>query len=227
MENKIYIATPMYNGMCHGEYAKTLIEINKELDDNNIDHQHNFLYNVSLVHRARNLLVYDFLKSDCSHLLFIDADVIVNAKDIIKLYKEDKDFIGGCYPKKHIDWDKIINAINSGIPKQNLSYYQSDYVFNVFDGENPWFINDTTIRVKNVGTGYMLLKREVFDRLSEYVPSYNHEGTRVKQYFNISIDNDIELSEDYHLCKLWIDLGGDIYIAPYAKAKHIGLFVYG
>ena len=228
----IFIATPMFGGICHGDYSLHLIKLLQHLTKNNIDHHFNFLYNESLITRARNTLVHEFLKGNYSHMLFLDADVVINPSDFIKMLESDKDIIGGCYPKKLIDWNRVHSAAINGCPAEFLKLEASEYVFNVFDGEDPR-IKDVNIpmRVKNVGTGYMLIKRNVFEKLSETTPSYIDNnvfrGEKVFDFFETSINENHYLSEDYHFCKSWTDIDGEIYVAPWAKAKHIGMHNFG
>lgn len=228
----LFIATPMYGGMCHGDYSLSLIHLLDELKQNNIKHHFNFLYNESLITRARNVLAHEFLLKDYTHLLFLDADVVVNPKDVLSLFEQDKDLIGGIYPKKHIDWRRIHSAVNLGCPVDCLSMEASEYAFNVFDGEDPRIHDPKQLmKVKNVATGYMLIKRTVFEQMKTdtetYIDNNVFAGQRVHNFFDTCIDNDNLLSEDYYFCKKWTDLGGEIYIAPWARANHIGMHKFG
>jgi hypothetical protein len=47
-----------------------------------------------------------------THILFIDADIIWNPYDIIKLLMNDKHVVGGAYPLKDYKWEKISNTEN-------------------------------------------------------------------------------------------------------------------
>ena len=63
-----------------------------------------FLFNESLITRARNLLTHNFLNSQASHLFFIDSDIKFSANDVLSMISADKDVICGVYPKKEINW---------------------------------------------------------------------------------------------------------------------------
>ena len=97
---KLYIATPMYGGMCHGFYTQALLSLNNILRDHKIDSMISFMFNESLITRARNALTHTFLKSDCTHLFFIDADIKFNPQDFLGMLMADKEIICGIYPKK-------------------------------------------------------------------------------------------------------------------------------
>ena len=70
---KCFIATPMYGGMCTGFYTQSLLKLQMGLQARGIPTAMSFMFNESLITRARNSLVHQFLKTDCTHLLFIEA----------------------------------------------------------------------------------------------------------------------------------------------------------
>ena len=58
----------------------------------------------SLITRARNKLVNEFLKTDVyTHLFFVDADIIFQPKEFIRVLLFDKDISTAPYPLKHED----------------------------------------------------------------------------------------------------------------------------
>ena len=99
----IFVATPMYGGMNHGLYAKACLDLQTLCMQYGVKIKFSFLFNESLITRARNYLVDEFLnRSDCTHLLFIDSDIHFDPKDVIAMLALNKDVIGGPYPKKAI-----------------------------------------------------------------------------------------------------------------------------
>ena len=55
---KLFIATPMYGGLCAGYYTQSLMQLQNILRDNKVDMAASFLFNESLIQRARNALVH-------------------------------------------------------------------------------------------------------------------------------------------------------------------------
>ena len=55
------------------------------------------------VERARNILTANFLESDCTHLLFIDADIGFSAEDVARIASHDQPVVGGMYPLKNME----------------------------------------------------------------------------------------------------------------------------
>jgi hypothetical protein len=231
---KIFLATPMYGGQCNGEFMSSVLELNNLMLSMRWGFEYYFLYNESLITRARNSLAKIFLESDCTHLLFIDADISFNPHDVVKMVEENKELISGVVPAKEINWERIQNAVLNKNP--NFIVEGLTYVFNVKNDEDGKVYSNNVKEVARTGTGYMLIKREVFEKVEaeEYILQSNQrignfEDKTVKNFFNTSIDQKTKflLSEDYFFCDSWTNTGGKVYIAPYARAAHIGSFTYG
>ena len=234
----ILVATPMYGGMCTGHYTIALMNSINTLKGLQVETLLASLMNESLIPRARNELVRLFLnETQCSHIMFIDADMYFNDQAIATLYKADKDVACGIYPKKELDWSKVSTAANKG--KVDLPNHSSSFVLNLPHGVNKVEPDaDGMVEVRHGGTGFMLIKREVFEKLAPHVPEYrastkqNEKGEfvrpLVKQFFDTSIDETgCLLSEDYHFCALWRKHGGRVYANTKLKFNHIGTHIFG
>src|ERR1700761_4738437 len=105
---KVMIATPMYGGQCTGSFCKAMVDLTALLTHYQIPWVPYFLFNESLITRARNYCCATFMNSDCTHLMFIDSDIGFTARDVLYLLGVTKaedspyDIIGGPYPKKTI-----------------------------------------------------------------------------------------------------------------------------
>ena len=163
-KNSIFVATPMYGGMNHGLYMKACLDLQGLCLAYGVQVKFSFLFNESLITRARNYLVDEFLhRSDCTHLLFIDSDIHFDPNDVIAMLALDKDVIGGPYPKKAIKWKSIKTAVkkNPDIDPGSLEKLAGDFVFNPVKGTAQFTVSDP-LEVLEIGTGFMLVKREVF-----------------------------------------------------------------
>lgn len=237
---KLFVATPMYGGLCHGQYAVGLLTSVGVFSKAGIQMQFAYMMNESLITRARNSLAYDFLETDCTHLMFIDADIGFNPADIPPMLDADKDIICGMYPKKEINWLDVEKAVKAGVPANQLSYYTGAFVVNaVGDAANVEGKMNEPIEISNGGTGFMVIKREVFEGLADKVPQYHNDmflstddQTKVKvikEFFATSIDADSGnrlLSEDYHFCKIARQAGYKVYAAPWAQLSHCGSYIF-
>jgi len=244
---KLFVATPMYGGMCHGMYTKSALDLQACCAQYGIECKFSFIFNESLITRARNYLVDEFLRSGYTHLLFIDADIHYDPRDVIALIALKKDVIGGPYPKKSIKWGAVAEALkkNPNLSAAELEKVAGDFVFNPVPGTEKFGIGDP-ISVLEIGTGYMLVKREVFGKLKEafpqieYKPDHvgqaNFDGSRmIHAYFDTVIDTKDSyigggsmryLSEDYMFCQMWRKIGGEIWLCPWMKTHHIGTYAF-
>ena len=233
----ILIATPMYGGMCTGHFTLATINTMNVLRARKIECHLASLMNESLITRARNELVRMFLEdSQFTHLMFIDADMYFDAESVGKLYDFDEDIVCGLYPKKEIEWDRVKKAVQDG--KEDLKAYASNYVLNLPHGVTEQKLNAKgLLEVRHAGTGFMMIKRKVFEELTTHVLEYRSSTLQapsgeyikpiVKQFFDTSIDSTgALLSEDYHFCELWGKYGGKIFIDPTIKLKHIGTHIF-
>lgn len=236
-ERAIMIATPMYGGMCTGHYTGSLIGCLNVLRINNIVCYWAQMGNESLITRARNEFVRMFLEQPrLTHLMFIDADIHFPQDAVYELIEADKDVICGIYPKKEIDWKNVSKAALAG--KDNLQDFGGAYVMNIVDEPDiEHYLEQGIMEVRHGGTGFMMIKREVFERLKDHVPTYrtstvrDENGEYIKplthEFFATSIDETgALLSEDYHFCELWRKHGGKIYANPFIKLDHVGTYVY-
>ena len=112
----IFVATPMYGGMCTGYFCNSLINMTNVMKNVGWDMSFSSMFNESLIQRGRNALVHQYLKTPCTHLLFIDADIKFDANDIPLMVQADKDIICGIYPKKEINWHGVEQAVKQGEP---------------------------------------------------------------------------------------------------------------
>ncbi len=232
---KLFIATPMYGGMCTGQYTTGLLNLIMAMAQRGHEVTYSKIYNESLITRGRNALVNEFLASDCDGLLFIDADQGFIASDVIKMVESEVDLIGGIYPMKAINWDTVRRAIELG--EEDLEKYTGFFGANFLPTEDGTMTItlDVPQPVDSVSTGMMYISRKVFDDLSDKVEIYRgnaptgavHDDVWIKEYFKTEIDKDgVLLSEDFFLCRKWQELGNVVYAAPWVRVTHFGSYEF-
>ena len=234
---KLFVATPMYGGLCTGGYTMGILNCVQTFSPRNIQMYYSYMMNESLITRARNGMAYDFMQSDATHLMFIDADITFDPKDIVRMIDADKDIICGLYPKKEINWKLVHDAVQKGVDYKDLGNYTGSFVVNLVGGvhETVGNINEP-MEIDNGGTGFMLIKRNVFDTLKPLVPTYTNDMILIvdknpvkkiiNEFFDTSIDEESNrlLSEDYHFCKIARKAGFKVYAAPWANLTHSGTY---
>lgn len=236
MNIKLFVATPMYGGQCYGAFMLSIMALKEIAIHNNWDFHFTFISNESLITRARNKLVEQFLATDFTHLLFIDADIEFNAHLVSSLVRYDVDVVCGVYPKKFINWDSVKDIIlanpyvKPGLVPSLVSESCVNYLSEEPDTSIPGLVS-----VKHAGTGCMLITRTALNHLSHFVPKFTDYGSdglsepKIKcAFFDTAIEegSGAYLSEDYYFCNEWRKIGGKVYLAYNVKLKHIGSYTF-
>jgi len=253
-KRKLFLATPMYGGQCAGMYTRSVADLTAEFVKMGLELKSYFLFNESLITRARNYCVDEFLRSGMTHLMFIDSDIGFNPQDVVALLAmmgDDSEFdvLGGAYPKKNISWEKIKMAVDKGVADEDpnkLDDFVGDFVFNpIIEPGAPSSIPlGEPAHVLEIGTGFMMIKRVVFERYREYFESVNDsimyrpdhvrsaefDGTReIGMYFQAAIDPASKryLSEDYWFCQNLKKFGAKVGLCPWMRLQHVGSYIFG
>ena len=245
-QKKLMIATPMYGGSCFGTYTKSMADLSFIAGKHGLTIKHYFLFNESLIQRARNYCVDEFLRSDCDYFLFIDADIGFNPHDVLALLQYCNDtthqIVTGPYPKKAIAWEKVKKAYDAGVGKENpfeLESYMADFVFNPAPGITTFRL-DEPLPIREGGTGFMMIHRKVFETMKEafgpemeYKPDHsrteNFDGSRmIHAYFDCKIDPESKryLSEDYYFTRNAEKLGITVWLCPWMRLAHTGMHIF-
>jgi len=181
-KNKLFVATPMYGGMNHGMYMKSSLDLQGICTQYGIEVRFSFIFNESLITRARNYLCDEFIRSGFTHMLFIDADIHYDPRDIIAMMSLDREVIGGPYPKKSIKWSSVKEAVrrNPDVNPGDLEKVAGDYVFNAVAGTGQFNVGEP-LEVLEIGTGFMMIKREVFEKFEKQYPELHYKPDHVGQ----------------------------------------------
>jgi hypothetical protein len=246
-QRKLFLATPMYGGQCAGMFARSVADLAALCTQYGVQLQLYFLFNESLITRARNYCCDEFMRSGATHLMFIDSDIGFNPQDVIALLaiQDDAspyDVIGGPYPKKCISWEKIKMAVDKGVADEDpnrLEKFVGDYVFNPKSGQSQIPINQP-VEVSEIGTGFMMIRRRTFEKYMEAFPELSYkpdhvrtehfDGSReIMAYFDCIIDpvSKRYLSEDYMFCYNVQKMGGQVWFCPWMQLQHVGTYIFG
>lgn len=241
----VFILTPCYGGQCCTDYTISLINTILLFKRYGINYNIQFCNNDSLVSRARNNLIgISMLTEIATHFLFIDSDIVWNPYDIIKLLISDKELIGGIYPKKKYDFNKLINnseyinhlielkqkyQLNHDIEyliKSNLVSYNLNYK------NNKLSIQNNLIEVRHLATGFMMIKRSVIEKMflmyqeTKYIDDTGfidpERSTNTYALFDSGVIDNHYFSEDWMFCHRWTNIGGTIWADISIDLTHIG-----
>lgn len=249
---KIYILTPCYGSMCHVNYTCQLLKTLELFRYFNCNIQVEFCSNDSLVPRARNNLVARAMNDPLmTHIIFIDSDITWNPADIFKLLLSGKSLIGGIYPLKNYNWNKLSenpdfckNVIQ--IKKKNdiISSIVSDetmiqsnllnYNINYIKLENK--IDNNLIELKHIATGFMMISRTVIEKMCAAFPSTKYvddthfltpeENKFAYALFDCGVEEGHYFSEDWMFCSRWSKMKGEIYADVSIALIHSGIEHY-
>lgn len=236
------IATPCYGGMVTESYLRGMLSLVSTATTIGMNINMSTVVNESLVTRARNELVKYLTMTDCTHLFFIDADIMFTESDIFRLLLHDADVVVGTYPLKRVAWENIDTSQTRDV--KSIQRMATDYVVNIKyaneeqarTGQVP--VVEGLIELHDAGTGFMCIKRHVIEKMMEAYPETHylkepkhliHKGDDGHRWalFDTMIDEDNRyLSEDYTFCRRWQQMGGKIWLDPEIELSHIGTFVY-
>lgn len=189
-KRKLFVAAPMYGGQCAGMFTRSIADLSALCTHYGIQVRFYFLFNESLITRARNYCADEFMRSGDTHLMFIDSDIGFNPNDVIALLalqnpdatEDNYDIIAGPYPKKCISWEKIKLAVDKGMADENpgeLEKFVGDYVFNP-TGETREIPLGQPVEVLEAGTGFMMIRRNTFEKFQELYPQQMYKPDHVR-----------------------------------------------
>jgi hypothetical protein len=210
---RVHFCMPCYGGQLTEQTFMSYIKWANMARQLGIDWTVETMTNESLISRARNTLTAKFLATEGStHLMFVDADIGWEPWHLLVMLDAQKDVIGGLYPMKSMPIKWCVN----GIPGQ----------------EN---VEGNLIEVSKTGTGFMLIKREVFEKINGHPatkPFANDIGLDaslnqyMKTYFDTAVREGRYYSEDWTFCENWRDLGGQVWVDKRVLLRHTGTYVF-
>jgi Methyltransferase domain len=208
----VCIATPCYGGELTLTYVVSLLKTHKRFSDLGLRLGQMFAQG-GQVHRSRNQMVADFLsRPEFTHLLFIDADQGWDPEAILRLLAMDRELIGVASRKK------------TPRPQWAVNFLDADQVL----------IERGAMEVAEVGTGFLLIRRSVFERMMEKYPELRirtvdeGEGPSPADAFYFQLfqavlwEDGQERSEDLSFCRRWRNIGGRVWVDPESDLVHVG-----
>jgi hypothetical protein len=210
---RVHICMPCYGGMLTESTFMSYIKWSNAARQLGLDWTMETMTNESLISRARNTLTAKFLNNkESTHLMFIDADIGWEPWHLLVMLNRDVDVIGGLYPMKSLPVKWCVNG---------------------FEGaeEGP----DGLQEVTKTGTGFLLIKRDVFEKLNGHPAVKNFANDiglppelnpYMKTYFDTAVRENRYYSEDWTFCENWRDIGGKVWVDKRVLLKHTGTYVF-
>lgn len=212
----LVIATPAYGGQVTSPYLLCMVRTVVLCCREGISHQLHVNAGDSLIPRARALLLAEFLKTDASHLLWIDADMSWEAEDVVRFLKHDQDFVCGAY-------------------RQKRAQLKWNFCLRPEDGDQaPYDEASGLIRIGGAGLGFALIKRHVVEQLVEAHPEQSftqplNDGGDLAcwdLFGPVGVRDHEFFGEDMAFCAYWTALGGEIWLDLAVQLGHYGMIAY-
>jgi hypothetical protein len=220
---KLFVATPAFGHMVTTNYMNSMMRFvsttHPRLAVSTALHLQS---GMALVTQARNNCVASFLKSDCSHFLFIDSDIGFEPEAIYRLLEKD-----------------VPLCLTPYAVKGYGENHSLQFIVHFPDRDDVKIDKDGFVEITAGPTGFMLIKREVFEELAKKYPekaTVNKQlvGNKVEvmkegwyTFFETAQDPEHGyLGEDIAFCRLWVAMGGKIYADATTALTHFGSHSY-
>lgn len=210
---KLMIGLPAYDHKVGVKMAVSLMRFAQMALEYGVTIQVSSICGCSVVTRARNMIADEFMKSNCDHLLFIDADMSFQPESIIRLlaFNQERPIVAGAYEAR----------------KQGKVY-----ILTLDHDDNDKIIMDDMGLVKacRVATGFMMIQRQVFETLAKVHPEWYHKDVNsdnmLYSFFDFLVTPEGYIGEDFLFCKRAIEAGYTCWIDPTIKLGHMGIHEY-
>lgn len=205
---KLFIAIPAYDGKLNIKTAFALAQLMPKALSLGVSVFLSDMSGCSIITMARNSLVNEFLKTDSTDMLFIDSDVIVTPDDVLRLLCQHtgRDVTAGMYPRRASDKRFFLDV-----------YY---------DQRGDLEFEGSLMRANRVGTGFMMVSRNIIERMVEAHPEWQYENKEgngtVSALFDFAVKDGKFVGEDYLFCDRVRDMGGSIWVDVDISLPHIG-----
>lgn len=223
----LFIATPTIDGRIHAGSVASVMQIQRMCWEAGIKFTWKVISGNSILPLARNELAKQFLDTPSTHMFMIDSDIQVDPRHVMYLLGHDRDVSALPCSKREVIWDRLGQFIKA-YPEVNPEVYASLIAEGNFSTEDEVFNVDESgfAKVLKIGTGAMMVKRRVFEKMIEANPeNFLQTPTgKMHQFFSYSVDPEtrIQYGEDYTFCNTWRKLGGSIDVLIAAKTTHHG-----
>lgn len=209
----LMVGTPAYNSMVHTDYVRSLLGLNAA----GINYSLLAIGGESLITRARNsVLAHFYHNKSFTHLLFLDADVYLDGRDVQKMLDHKRDVIGA--------------------PVQLKTFENGKPVFNI---SGPLAEEGSLAIVERLGNAVMMLSRDAVMALVDEAKKDNRvyganpfargagDSEEIYDVFQVGVKDGVYLSEDFWVCHQLRNLGFDIHVDLSIRTRHQGSMSFG
>jgi hypothetical protein len=210
---KLFIGLPAYDFKISVKMAIALAEFCVKAQQHGVVIQISNVSGCSVVSRVRNIIANEFLESQAEHLLMIDSDMTFKADDIFRM----------------LAWNQtkpIVAAVGVARKKEKVYFSSLDQ-----DEDNNIIMDRMgLVKVKRVGTGFIMIQRNVFEVMRDAHPEWKYmdqnTGKMLQSFFDFKSTPDGYVGEDYVFCDRAHEHGFTAWVDPTIKLGHMGVMEY-
>ena len=226
---KIVIATPMHDGKCCSAYLKSMLGLWPLLKSLEVEYELLSLDGCSIIELARNEMANGFLwGDDAEYLMFIDSDMGFDPSYVPLMMYYDKDICTAPSPKKQINWKFLKKAIKAGCDDvHELEHHACRYILDGLEHDTV-FSPYEMIKMTQAGTGFTMIKREVFEEMAKSKEDknwYKKDPREPSKYvfFRVMLGHDNFIGEDIYFSQKAVKLGFEVWLCPWMEITHVGV----
>jgi hypothetical protein len=231
--NKILIATPAFGEVFYTPYVHSMFRLHRALTPKNWRLSFASIAYSDIIEARNFLLTQWFDKTDCSHLLFVDADMGFEAELVLDMLALKKPLVGTIYTRRQIDLGRLAKLAAGGERSDNAIARAHDFIVRPMRSRPVRRINGF-IEVEGCGAGLLLIQRACIAAMLKKMPDISDTQapktapiaktlSRLIRAFDPIITNGGRLSEDFSFCHRWRSCSGEIWARADKTVTHIGL----
>jgi precorrin-6B methylase 2 len=196
---KVLLATPAY-ATTSAAYTFAIAKSRAALSAAGIQSAYLILHGNCHVDDGRNSIVRDFLESDCTDLVFLDADVDWETQGLVRLCQHDLDVVGGVYPYRREGVESMPVRMMAGAS----------------------IAEDGLLEVCGLPTGFMKIKRHVLELMAAAAPKFYDKIYETALVFDRPTPgaDKTRWGGDIDFCNRWRAMGGRIFADAELRLGH-------
>ena len=229
----LFVSIPSHSGSVVTHTALTMVAVQEIASERGWTTTFNTVTG-AVISQVRNSIAGHFLASGADRLLMMDADQSFGRDSLERMLDLNEPVVGCIYPMRKFQWSDV--DLGTATRVADILYQASDYVGRLeFSADGTAQIMNGFAKALHVGTGFLLVRRDVFERLMIRFPELKNRGFNTATYpaasahnwgfFNhIDLEDECALAEDISFCHRWRDVGGEIWADVISDTTHTGTY---
>lgn len=202
----IFIGIPAYDKKLYVSCVQAVMNAMQVLLVNQIKFDFVFEVGMPWLSAVRNALARKFMESEHTDMVFIDSDLGFPPEAFVNLISSPEELIAGAYPKKQ---------------------HEPEFAVKLATGKDGRpVVENGALEGIGLPTGFMKIKRSVFEKLAEAHPELAYEDPiyhkKTFNFFGTGVRDGQWVGDDYGFCDLWRGIGGKCWVLPDVTFTHSG-----